>query len=170
VSSKTAVFTGLLQKLEVLRDRLPRRGELMLRREACLLVRDTEKLRRAFAFSAPYILAERDPLMLDFLDYGPQLSRSFKAFKVWCALRTFGVSAFRSAIDNALELAAYLSDRIEAERTLELMTPTTLTAVCFSVRNAGLAAHRSIVRTLQGEGTAFLGPAELDGAPASAHA
>jgi aromatic-L-amino-acid/L-tryptophan decarboxylase len=129
----------------------------------CLLVRDTEKLRRAFAFSAPYIPAERDPLMLDFMDYGPQLSRSFKAFKVWCALRTFGVSAFRSAINNALELADYLSDRIEAEPTLELMTPTTLTAVCFSVRNADLAAHRSIVRTLQREGTAFLGPAELDG-------
>ena len=45
----------------------------------CLLVRDREKLRRAFGFSASYIPDEQDPLFTNFMDYGPQLSRSFKA-------------------------------------------------------------------------------------------
>ncbi|SEF38063.1 Glutamate or tyrosine decarboxylase [Amycolatopsis pretoriensis] len=71
-----------------------------------LLVKDREKLRRAFSFAASYLTVSEDELMLDFMDFGPQLSRSFKALKVWAALRTFGVDSFRVAAQRCLDLAA----------------------------------------------------------------
>lgn len=127
----------------------------------CLLVRDKELLRAAYAFSAPYLTVEPDPLMTDFMDYGPQLSRGFKAFKVWASLRTFGVGAFRDTAERCLELADYLGRRIAAEPGLELLNPVTLTAVCLRVTGRTDAEHTGILSELIDEGTALLGPARL---------
>ncbi|MCC4315184.1 pyridoxal phosphate-dependent decarboxylase family protein [Streptomyces malaysiensis] len=129
----------------------------------CLLVRDRGLLAKAYAFSASYLTVEEDPLMLDYMDYGPQLSRSFKALKVWSALRTFGVDAFRQAVDHTLDLARYMADLIEATPWLELMAPVSLTAVCFRIKGASEADHTAVLAELIGEGTALLGPAHLDG-------
>ncbi|MGW6459183.1 pyridoxal phosphate-dependent decarboxylase family protein [Streptomyces sp. NPDC055078] len=127
----------------------------------CLLVRDRTRLTEAYAFSSSYLTVEEDPLMVDYMDYGPQLSRGFKAFKVWSALQTFGIDAFRSAIDHTLGLAQYLADRIRAEPGLELMAPVPLTAVCFQLKGATDADHTAVLGTLIEEGTALLGPARL---------
>lgn len=129
----------------------------------CLLVRDAEKLRRAHAFSSSYLTVADDPLMRDFMDFGPQLSRDFKAFKVWAALRTFGVERFRTALRRTLALAAYLGERVEAEPGLELMTPVTLTAVCLRLVDATDARHTEVLHQLAADGTALLGPASLSG-------
>jgi glutamate/tyrosine decarboxylase-like PLP-dependent enzyme len=67
------------------------------------------------------------------MDYGPQLWRAFKAFKIWCALRALGTAALRAAIDRALDLADQLGDRIDADPALELLTPVTTTAVCLRI-------------------------------------
>ncbi|PRY40411.1 pyridoxal phosphate-dependent decarboxylase family protein [Umezawaea tangerina] len=127
----------------------------------CLLVRDAAKLRSAFAFSSSYLTVAADPLMTDYMDHGPQLSRDFKALKVWAALRVFGVDAFRTAIGGTLELARHLARRIEAEPTLELLAPVELTAVCFGFR--GVADHSAVLARLAAEGTALLGPAAVRG-------
>lgn len=129
----------------------------------CLLVRDRTRLAQAYAFSSSYLTVEDDPLMVDYMDYGPQLSRSFKAFKVWSALQAFGVDAFRTAIDHMLDLAQYLADLIEAAPDLELMAPVSLTAICFRIKGATEADHTAVLAALIEEGTALLGPARLDG-------
>ncbi|MFI6908781.1 pyridoxal phosphate-dependent decarboxylase family protein [Nonomuraea sp. NPDC050394] len=129
----------------------------------CLIVRDREKLRATYAFASSYLTVNDDPLMPDYMNYGPQLSRGFKALKVWSALRTFGVEAFRNAIDHTLTLAQYLAERIQAEPNLRLMAPVPLTAVCFQIKNATDADHTAILTTLANEGTALLGPASLGG-------
>ncbi|MEU3985354.1 pyridoxal-dependent decarboxylase [Streptomyces sp. NPDC026672] len=129
----------------------------------CLLVRDRALLARTYAFSSSYLTVEEDPLMVDYMDYGPQLSRGFKAFKVWSALRTFGIDAFREAVDHTLDLARYMADLIEAAEGLELMAPVSLTAVCFRIRGASEADHTAVLAELIDEGTALLGPARLDG-------
>ncbi|MEU1411978.1 pyridoxal-dependent decarboxylase [Streptomyces sp. NPDC005731] len=129
----------------------------------CLLVRDRSLLAKAYAFSSSYLTVEEDPLMLDYMDYGPQLSRSFKALKVWSALQAFGVDAFREAVDHTLDLAQYMADLIKADPGLELMTPVSLTAVCFRIKGASAADHTAVVAELIEEGTALLGPACLDG-------
>jgi aromatic-L-amino-acid decarboxylase len=112
--------------------------------------------------------AAADRLLAEFLDgYGPQLSRAFKAFKVWCALRAFGTGLFRAAIDRTLDLARQLGERIDADPALELMAPVTTTAVCLRIPGVD---HRIALATLNDDGIALLGPARYAGVPAYAPA
>ena len=129
----------------------------------CVLVRNPEALRRAFGFSSSYLTADPDPLLRNFMDYGPQLSRRFKAFKVWCALQAFGVDAFVQAIDHQLDMAAYFGERIAAQPAFELMAPVTLSAVCFRLKDADDAANQHLLSALTEEGSALLGPVSLNG-------
>ncbi len=129
----------------------------------CLIVRDPKTLTRAFSFSASYIEAEDDPLFTNYMDHGVQLSRSFKAFKVWCSLQTFGVQAFRGAADKSLAMARYMAGRIEADPRFQLLAPVNLSAVCFKLRRFDDAGNRAILAGLVDEGTALLGPIEVEG-------
>jgi aromatic-L-amino-acid/L-tryptophan decarboxylase len=81
----------------------------------CLIVRNRDNLRNTFHFTSSYLSVEQDPLLMNFLEYGPQLSRGFKAFKIWCSLQAFGVQAFRSAAERMLELSRYMAARVMAE-------------------------------------------------------
>lgn len=128
-----------------------------------LVVKDAAKLRAAFAFSSSYLTVAEDDLMLDFMDYGPQLSRSFKALKVWAALRTFGVDAFREAAERCLRLAARLGERVAAEPGLDLLNPVALTAVCVRIDGRRDKEYPALLAQLADEGTALLGPARLRG-------
>jgi aromatic-L-amino-acid/L-tryptophan decarboxylase len=129
----------------------------------CLIVRDAAKLRDAYAYSSSYLAVQEDPLMRDYMDYGPQLSRNFKALKVWAGLRTFGTNAFRSALSGMLDLAAHLARRVDEEPSLRLMATATLTAVCFEVPGLSPDGHAALLARLAAEGTALLGPALVDG-------
>jgi len=125
------------------------------------------KLRNAFAFASSYLPDAADPLLTDYLDYGPQLSRDFKALKVWSALLTFGADAFRAALSGTLELAQYLASRLAAVPGIELAAPVTLTAVCFRMPEADHRVHhQAVIDALAEDGTALLGPAVVDGRPA----
>jgi aromatic-L-amino-acid decarboxylase len=98
----------------------------------CLLVRDGHALRHAFKITSDYLRdAEADAGSVNFADYGLQLTRTSRAFKLWLSLRTFGVDAFRAAIDRTLDLAQLARERIEASDVLELAAPPSLGIVCF---------------------------------------
>ena len=129
----------------------------------CLLVRDHTNQTRAFAFSPSIATVEEDPLIVNYMDYGSQLSRGCKALKIWSALQMFGVEAFKSAIDHNLDLAQHMAELIEAEPDLELMAPVPLTAVCFQIKDASEADHAAALAQLNEEGTASLNPVRLDG-------
>lgn len=75
-----------------------------------LLVREGERLRRAFSIHAPYLRASFDDAEhgLDFLEYGPQMSRAFRALKVWMVLRFFGARGLREMMSKNLALARYV--------------------------------------------------------------
>ena len=127
----------------------------------CLIVRNRDKLRDTFHFSSSYLSVEQDSLMTNFLEYGPQLSRGFKAFKIWCSIQAFGIQAFRIAAERMLELSRYMAERVMAEPSLELLAPVQLTAVCFRFKN-GANSHTILAR-LVAEGTALLGPVHING-------
>ena len=61
----------------------------------CLLVRDAASLRRSFSSAPSYLNMERDSDLINYADYGPQLSRGFKALKVWWSLRPLRPSGLR---------------------------------------------------------------------------
>ena len=76
-------------------------------------------------------------------DFGTDLSRGFRALKVWFALKTYGLDALGQVIGRVCDLAADLARRVETSEELELLAPVGLNIVCFGYRggdNAAIAA------------------------------
>lgn len=82
----------------------------------CILVRDAEKMRRAFSLTAPYLRGTlpTEHTGLDYLEYGPQMSRGFRALKVWMSLKHYGVEGYRRLLSQNVLAAAHL-DRLVRE-------------------------------------------------------
>ncbi len=76
----------------------------------CALVRDAEQLRAAFAYHPPYYHFEER--VTNYVDYGPQNSRGFRALKVWLALRQVGAGGYRTMIGDDMRLARALADAV----------------------------------------------------------
>jgi aromatic-L-amino-acid decarboxylase len=99
-----------------------------------LLVRDGEAHRAAFASPAAYLRRETRGLAAGSpwpCDYGPDLSRGFRALKAWITLKAHGMDALGAAMERCCRVARHLAARIESEPALELLAPVTLNIVCF---------------------------------------
>lgn len=101
-----------------------------------LLVRDGEALRRAFSIAAPYLRASGDgpdglAQGLDYLEYGPQMSRAFRALKLWMVLRGFGARGLRELFSKNLRLARQLHDLVREHPDFEVLHQPTLYLYCF---------------------------------------
>lgn len=131
---------------------------------ACVLVRDPEIHRATFAASASYLGAtERGVIAggLPFADRGIDLTRGFKALKVWLSFKAHGVAAFARLIEQNVRQARHLGELVEAHPELELLAPVALNVVCF--RYAERSRSRSAQRDQRGDSLA--GPGErLSGA------
>jgi glutamate/tyrosine decarboxylase-like PLP-dependent enzyme len=123
-----------------------------------LLVRDRQAHRGTFAAPAAYL--SRAPRGLaageDWpCDFGPDLSRGFRALKVWMTFQTLGADAIARAMEAGCAHAAHLAQRIEASEAFELAAPVPLNIVCFSLkRDATGEANAEIVMRLQERGLA----------------
>ncbi len=105
----------------------------------CVLVRDPRLLRRAFEITPDYLhdAAVHDG-EVNISDLGMELTRGFRALKVWLSVRSFGTGAFRRTIDRCMDLALTAQERIVAHPELELLSPASLGIVCFRRRPPGL--------------------------------
>ncbi|HUE04721.1 MAG TPA: pyridoxal-dependent decarboxylase [Bryobacteraceae bacterium] len=104
-----------------------------------ILVRDGVLHRQTFAMSAPYLRKELRGLAAGApwpCDYGPDLSRGFRALKTWFTLKVHGAAALGSIISQTCALARYLESRIAETPELELLAPVELNVVCFGYRTA----------------------------------
>jgi aromatic-L-amino-acid/L-tryptophan decarboxylase len=86
----------------------------------CALVRDPEHLRAAFAYHPPYYHFEEGAT--NYVDYGPQNSRGFRALKVWLALRHVGAGGYREMISEDIRLSRSMSAAVRNDPELELVT------------------------------------------------
>ncbi len=102
----------------------------------CLMIRDVAKLEQAFSVQPEYLQDTRLGMQqVNFADRGLQLTRSFRALKVWMSIQTFGMAAFREAIAQGMELADRAGDYVRKSSSLELLSPPSLGIVCFRVRS-----------------------------------
>jgi aromatic-L-amino-acid decarboxylase len=135
-----------------------------------LLVRDGELHKQAFASDHAYLSRADRGLARDGwwpCDYGPDLSRGFRALKTWFTLKAYGAAALGETIQRTCDLAQHLARRIEAEPELELMAPVALNVVCFRYRSPDPdALNAGIVADLQIEGRVAPSLTRLDGAVA----
>jgi glutamate/tyrosine decarboxylase-like PLP-dependent enzyme len=130
-----------------------------------LLVRDGDKHREAFAQPAAYLRREARGLAAGShwpCDFGPDLSRGFRALKTWFTLKTFGTERLGATIARTCALAKYLETRVLAEPRLELLAPVNLNIVCFRFR-ADDAVNREIVADIQEAGIAAPSSTTIDG-------
>ncbi len=128
----------------------------------CVLVRDAGTLERAFAIQHDVL---QDSVWgakhTNLADQGIQLSRSFRALKIWMSIQTFGMAAFRAEIENGLDLAARAAEYTRRSPTLELVS-VALGMVRFRVNPGGLgedalaSLNRQVLAGVFWGGQAFL--------------
>lgn len=137
---------------------------------AALLYNDPAAARRAFAYTGEYARSfSDDPVEgFAFFEESLELSRRFRALKLWLSLRYHGVGQFRSAIQQDLDHAQLLARLIAAEPALELLAPVQLNTVCFRWMQApeGTLDRRNaqIMREVLRRGRVCLSNASVRGA------
>ena len=102
-----------------------------------ILVRDGALHRDTFASPAAYLRRETRGLAAGALwpcDFGPDLSRGFRALKTWFTLKVYGTDTLGAMISRTCELARYLEIKVATSRELELLAPVSLNIVCFRHR------------------------------------
>ena len=108
----------------------------------CVLVKDRARHQEAFAIHASYLKKLPGGIAhgaLPDANFGPQLSRGFRALKVWLNLKAYGADEFARLVGQNLAQAQYLKARVEREPELELLAPVPLNLVNFRYRGKGLS-------------------------------
>lgn len=131
---------------------------------ACVLTRDDAALTETFSMQAAYLASESRGLLakegFNFFDRGIELTRSFKALKVWMMLRAAGTDTLGAHIGRNVRQAHRLAALVEAHPDLELLAPVPLNIVNFRYAPADIAPaacdalNREILAQLQEQGIA----------------
>ncbi|HYL34995.1 MAG TPA: aminotransferase class I/II-fold pyridoxal phosphate-dependent enzyme [Bryobacteraceae bacterium] len=130
----------------------------------CVLVRDLAHLRDTFRILPEYLkdthqLSEQ----FNFTDYGLQLTRSFRALKLWMSIKVFGMASFRAAIERGFSLAEFAEAHLRRMPGWEIVTPAQMAVVCFRYQAANDAAHLRLVQAILEEGFALVTSTVLRG-------
>jgi glutamate/tyrosine decarboxylase-like PLP-dependent enzyme len=138
----------------------------------CVLVRDAEAHRRTFSIFPDYLARSTRGVAggeLWLSEYGVQLSRGFRALKVWMSLKEHGIDRYARLVRQNIEQARYLAELVRAAPDLELMAPVPLNIVCFRWLRPGLddtaldALNQELLLRLHENGTAVPSNALLGG-------
>lgn len=129
----------------------------------CLLVRRRDDHRDAFRLVPSYLQPLERGLPsggVMYADYGVELSRGFRALKVWMSIKAHGLERYGRLIEQNVEQARYLAARVDRHPRLELMAPVPLNVVCFRYRVSGASGetqdklNRVILMALHEQGIA----------------
>jgi glutamate/tyrosine decarboxylase-like PLP-dependent enzyme len=149
----------------------------------CILYRDPEAARAAFAHEAEYtrVIGQEADEAFAFWDYGPELSRRFRALKVWMLLKGVGLRALGEAIEKDLKCARHFESLIQNSEDFEMLAPVELSIFCFRhlphqlkdipvdeterrIREEKLDLHNErLLLALQHDGSSYLSNARLRG-------
>jgi glutamate/tyrosine decarboxylase-like PLP-dependent enzyme len=140
----------------------------------CVIYRSPEIARAAFAHEAEYtrIIGEKADEAFAFWDYGPELSRRFRALKVWMLLKGVGIESLSEAIESNLACARYFESLVRASDDFEMIAPVELSIFCFrhvpmELRNESDqtidAFNERLLVALQRDGSSYLSNATLGG-------
>jgi aromatic-L-amino-acid decarboxylase len=138
------------------------------------LVREPGRLAAAFRKFPEYLAADAEspfPGPAWFAERGVELSRGFKALKVWMGFKTHGRRGYAAAIERDVRLARFLADEVDRRPDFERLAESVLSIANFRYRPAGRAlpdeeldrVNRRIINRLVGDGSFFLAPTVLKG-------
>jgi aromatic-L-amino-acid decarboxylase len=132
-----------------------------------LYVRDLERLRRVFALVPEYLRGDTVEAEKNYMDYGIQLGRRFRALKAWMVFRAFGRAGMCNRIREHLRLAHLLAEWIQGDNRFELVAPVVMPVVCFRFVGADDSKadmlNSAIVERINASGRAYLTQTKLRG-------
>jgi aromatic-L-amino-acid decarboxylase len=96
-----------------------------------LYVRDLERLRRVFTLVPEYLRGDTVEAQKNYMDYGIQLGRRFRALKAWVIFRSFGREGMAARLQECVRLANELAEWIKSDDRFELAAPVSMGVVCF---------------------------------------
>src|SRR5881398_1187259 len=140
----------------------------------CVIYRDPEIARSAYGHKAEYtrIIGEEADEAFAFWDYGPELSRRFRALKVWMLLKGVGLDFLGDAIESNLACARHFESMVRASDDFEMLAPVALSIFCFRHVPVQLrsqspetidAFNERLLIALQRDGSSYLSNATLGG-------
>ena len=140
----------------------------------CVIYRAPEIARAAFAHEAEYtrIIGEEADEAFAFWDYGPELSRRFRALKVWMLLKGIGLDSLSEAVESNLACARYFESMVRSSDDFEMVAPVELSIFCFRHVPVRLrsespeaidAFNERLLIALQRDGSSYLSNATLGG-------
>ena len=131
----------------------------------CLLVKNGGALRRAFSEGAGYVdvVADREMSEFAYWDHGPELSRRFRALKIWFVLKMHGTRALQAAIDSNIAAAQHLARLIDDSDDFERLAPVPLSIVCFRATAGDDEFNKRLMVEVQRDGDSYLSNAIING-------
>ncbi len=142
----------------------PHKGLFLPYGTGSLVVRDGEALRAAHYEGAAYLqdlMAEGE--LPNFSEYSPELSRDVRGLRVWLPLLLHGVSAFREALDEKLDLTEHLARRLSEDPRIEIPWAPQLTVVPFRLAGADDDAQRRFLERINASKRVFLSSTMIGG-------
>lgn len=121
-----------------------------------LFCRRMDVLGRAFSLVPEYLSAPGADQVMNFMDYGPQLGRRFRAIKLWFVLRHYGAEGLAKRIRNHIHLAREFAGWVDTSEAFERMAPTPLSTVCFRARPLDLGEESSVYQKSPDQCEAYL--------------
>jgi glutamate/tyrosine decarboxylase-like PLP-dependent enzyme len=170
--SARKLFAGLEQADSIALD--PHKWLYLPVDVGCVIYRDPEAARVAFAHEAEYtrMFGEEADEAFVCWDYGPELSRRFRALKVWMLLKAVGLDQLSHVIESNLACARYLESMVQASDDFEMVAPVELSIFCFrhvptQLRNQSTqqidAFNERLLVALQQDGSSYLSNTTLNG-------
>jgi aromatic-L-amino-acid/L-tryptophan decarboxylase len=136
------VMKGLARSDSIVLD--PHKGLFMPYGTGSLLVKDPATLRRSHSVSAHYMPGmQDDPDSVDFCEISPELSRNFRGLEVWLAVELCGLAAFRTALDEKLDLAREAADAVRAIPDMTIVAEPELSLFAFRLEPTGASVEEA---------------------------
>ncbi len=127
---------------------------------SALYVRNIKRLRDVFTLVPEYLRGDAAGAEINYMDYGVQLGRRFRALKAWMVWRAFGREGIAARIRDHLRLAQLFTRWIEEDRLFELAAPTVMGVVCFRIKADDVAMadrlNSRAVETINASGKSYL--------------
>jgi aromatic-L-amino-acid decarboxylase len=136
---------------------------------SALWTKHPDVLRNAFSLVAEYLVTARDSQVVNYMDYGVQLGRRFRALKLWMVMRAFGTDGLASRLRDHCAMAREFAARVDADPSWTLSAPVPFSLVCFRYAPAGLSDTDSddhnarILSAVNSAGRVYLSHTRLNG-------
>lgn len=125
----------------------PHKGLFLPYGTGALLVRDGQALKRAHGLAADYMPhLQSDPDLVDFCEYSPELSRSYRGLRVWLPVKLHGIGAFRTTLEEKLSLARLAADRLRQIPGIEIVAEPQLSLLAFRLVPPGVSDPEELNR------------------------